>query len=204
VADRGVAAGGESAVRPAPTERHTTARAVRPVNRPTYVTPRSMPGPHTRDPGCRPPVLCSRPRRQARLRWPGRLSARDLPLPAGAGDIQDDHDDGAGNAHLAAKGVTVSRKKYRAGQVRPMFCDLWVGGRHALIEAKNSDAREALRMAIGQLYDYRRFHELPVCLAVLLPYKPNPDGLALLQSAGIEAIWPHGAGFRDSAHDSFI
>ena len=59
-------------------------------------------------------------------------------------------------------------------------------------------------MAIGQLYDYRRFHEPPVRLAVLLPHQPNPDGLALLQSAGIEAIWPHGAGFRDSAKGAFV
>jgi hypothetical protein len=107
-------------------------------------------------------------------------------------------------AHLAAKGVTVSRKRYRAGQVRPMFCDLWVEERRALIEAKNSDAREALRMAIGQLYDYRRFHEPPVRLAVLLPHQPSPDGLDLLQSAGIEAIWPHGTGFRDSANGTLI
>jgi hypothetical protein len=107
-------------------------------------------------------------------------------------------------AHLAAKGIIVSRKRYRAGQVRPMFCDLWVQDRHALIEAKNSDSRERLRMAIGQLYDYRRFHEPPVHLAVLLPHKPRPDGLALLQSANIEAIWPHGARFRDSANGAFV
>jgi hypothetical protein len=106
--------------------------------------------------------------------------------------------------HLAAKGVAVTRKKYRAGQVRPMFCDLWVQDRHALIEAKNSDSRERLRMAIGQLYDYRRFHEPPVRLAVLLPHQPSPDGLALLQSASIEAIWPHGTGFRDSANGTFV
>jgi hypothetical protein len=59
-------------------------------------------------------------------------------------------------------------------------------------------------MAIGQLNEYRRFHELLVRLAVLLPYQPNPDGLALLQSAGIEGIWPHGAGFRDSANGTFV
>jgi hypothetical protein len=35
-------------------------------------------------------------------------------------------------------------------------------------------------MTIGQLYDYRWFHEPRVCLAVLLPHQPNPDGLALL------------------------
>ena len=81
---------------------------------------------------------------------------------------------------------------------------LWVQDWHALIEAKNSDSREALRMAIGQLYDYRRFHEPPVRLAVLLPHQPNPDGLTLLKSAGIEAIWPYGAGFRDSDNGAFV
>lgn len=107
-------------------------------------------------------------------------------------------------AHLAAEGVAVSRKKYRTGQVRPLFCDLWVQDWRALIEAKNSDSRERLRMAIGQLYDYRRFHDEPhVRLAVLLPHKPSPDGLALLQSAGIEAIWRYGEGFRDSANGAF-
>jgi len=59
-------------------------------------------------------------------------------------------------------------------------------------------------MAIGQLYDYRRFHEPPVRLAGQLPHRPNPDGLALLQSVGIEAIWPFGAGFRDAANGTFV
>lgn len=30
-----------------------------------------------------------------------------------------------------------------------MFCDLWIQDRHVLIEAKNSDSREALRTVIG-------------------------------------------------------
>ncbi len=107
--------------------------------------------------------------------------------------------------HMAAKGVTVGRKKYLPlGQVRPIYSDVWVEDRQALIEAKNSDSRDALRQAIGQLYDYRRFHSPQVRLAVLLPYPPNPDGLALLRSAGIEVVWPHGPGFRDSARGAFI
>jgi len=68
------------------------------------------------------------------------------------------------------------------------FWDLWAQDRHALIEAKNSDSRARPRMAIGQLYHYRRSHEPPVHLAVLLPHQPSPDGLALLQSTSIEAI----------------
>ena len=107
--------------------------------------------------------------------------------------------------YMASNGVTVGRKKYvPVGQVRPIYCDVWVEDRRALIEAKNSDSRDALRQAIGQLYDYRRFHQPPVRLAVLLPYRPNADGLALLRSAGIEAVWPHGTGFRDSASGALV
>jgi hypothetical protein len=77
--------------------------------------------------------------------------------------------------YMAAKGIVVRRKRYLPeGEVRPIYCDAWVENRRALIEAKNSDGRDALRQAIGQLYDYRRFHEPPVHLAVLLPYKPGP------------------------------
>jgi hypothetical protein len=65
--------------------------------------------------------------------------------------------------YMAAKGITVGRKKYQpAGQDRPIYSDLWVEDRQAPIEAKNSDSRDAIRQAIGQLYDHRRFHEPPV------------------------------------------
>jgi len=54
------------------------------------------------------------------------------------------------------------------------------------------------------LYDYRRFHQSPVHLAVPLPYEPNAERLDLLPSAGIEAIWPYRAGFRDSGNGTFV
>jgi hypothetical protein len=107
--------------------------------------------------------------------------------------------------YMEAKGVTVRRKRYvAAGEVRPMYSDIWVEARRALIEAKNSDGRDAIRQAIGQLYDYRRFHQPPVHLAVLLPYEAIGDRLDLLRSAGVETVWPHGAGFRDSARGIFV
>jgi hypothetical protein len=107
--------------------------------------------------------------------------------------------------YMAAKGIRVRRKRYLpAGEVQPIYSDAWVEDRNALIEAKNSDNRGNLRQAIGQLYDYRRFHQSPVLLAVLLPYKPTAERLDLLRSAGIEALWPHGTGFRDSAHGAFV
>jgi hypothetical protein len=107
--------------------------------------------------------------------------------------------------HMAAKGIVVRRKRYvPAGEIRPIYSDAWVEDRQALIEAKNSDSRDSLRQAIGQLYDYRHFHRSPVHLAVLLPYPPHAERLDLLRSAGIEAVWPHGPGFRDSARGAFV
>jgi hypothetical protein len=107
--------------------------------------------------------------------------------------------------YMTAKGIRVQRKRYwPAGEVRPIYSDVWVEDRRALIEAKNSDSREALRQAIGQLYDYRRFHQLPVHLAVLLPYKLNSERLDLLRSAGIEAVWPYRSKFHDSADGVFV
>ena len=107
--------------------------------------------------------------------------------------------------YMAAKGIVVRRKRYRpVGEVRPIYSDAWVEDRQALIEAKNSDSRDAIRLAIGQLYDYRRFHRPPVHLAILLPYEPNAERLDLLRSADVEAVWPHKPGFRDSAGGAFV
>jgi hypothetical protein len=41
-----------------------------------------------------------------------------------------------------------------------------------LIEAKGSVSRDAMQMAIGQIYDYRRFAEAGIGLAILLPELP--------------------------------
>jgi hypothetical protein len=106
--------------------------------------------------------------------------------------------------YMAAKGVRVCRGRYwPAGEGKPIFSDAWIPDRHALIEAKNSDSRTDLRQAIGQLYDYRRFHQPSTRIAVLLPHPPGPERLDLLRSAGIGAIWPSGPAFCDSADGAF-
>ncbi len=107
--------------------------------------------------------------------------------------------------HMANRGIVVRRKRYRpTGEGRPAYSDAWVEDRNVLIEAKNTDSRDALRQAIGQLYDYKRFHAPAPDLAVLLPYAPTAERLDLLRSAGIEAIWPFGTGFRDSVTGRFV
>ncbi len=75
-----------------------------------------------------------------------------------------------------------------------------------LIEAKSAQGRDSLRQAIGQLYDYRRFHNPDPALAVLLSYEPTGDRRALLHSAAIGAIWPRqrGTGFQDTANGAYV
>jgi hypothetical protein len=81
------------------------------------------------------------------------------------------------------------------GERRPMFCDVYDSTAGLMIEAKGTVAREALRMAIGQLMDYRRFAPDGTTLAVLVPEQPRADLLALLDSAAVHAIWPEDGGF---------
>jgi hypothetical protein len=83
-----------------------------------------------------------------------------------------------------------------SGEKRPIFCDVFDATGGLLIEAKGTVAREALRMAIGQLMDYRRFVPDGVKLAVLVPERPRADLLALLESAGVHPIWPENGRFK--------
>lgn len=67
-----------------------------------------------------------------------------------------------------------------------------------LIEVKAKAERDHLRFAIGQLYDYRRYLDFEVKLAVLVPVQPNDDLMGLLRTADVGAIWPNAASFVDS------
>lgn len=68
--------------------------------------------------------------------------------------------------------------------------------RDLLIEAKGSMDRAEVRLAIGQLYDYR-LHGFDqekenlklIDMAVLLPEIPDKDTVNLVQSAGISVLW---------------
>lgn len=106
--------------------------------------------------------------------------------------------------HLRTLGHEVSRLKIvPPGERRPIFCDLVDRTANILIEAKGSVTREAVRMAIGQLFDYRRFAEGNPRLAVLLPEQPREDLTQLLSVAGVEAVWPGTKGYRGTADGLF-
>ena len=101
--------------------------------------------------------------------------------------------------YLRQRGHDVGRLKIvPPGERRPIFCDLFSKTANALVEAKGSVARESIRMAVGQLLDYRRFTE-DARMWVLLPDEPREDLRALLQSADVGAVWPEDRAFVDTA-----
>jgi hypothetical protein len=108
---------------------------------------------------------------------------------------------------LRHHGHQVSRLRIvPSGEARPLFTDLWDATSGTLIEAKGTVDRISIRMAIGQLADYRRFlggDELKH-LAVLVPSEPRPDLCDLLASQGIELIYPEDDGFIDSVEGELL
>lgn len=131
------------------------------------------------------------------------VNPSDVPRIAQRAEAQLVH---AYRTHMGAKGVSVTRMRYEATGESAMYSDAWVKDRNLLIEAKSAQGRDALRQAIGQLYDYRRFHDSDPVLAVLLAYEPTGDRGALLHSASIGAIWPRprGPGFSDTAGGAYV
>lgn len=83
-----------------------------------------------------------------------------------------------------------------AGEAKPIFTDAYVKDLKILVEAKGSIDRNSIRMAIGQLLDYRRFiEETTVTCAILLPELPRKDLLQLLAYAGIFIYFPEKQNF---------
>jgi hypothetical protein len=110
-------------------------------------------------------------------------------------------------AYLKSLGHQIWRHKFRPSKEgRPILTDLFDGTTGTLIEAKGTVERNAIRMAIGQLADYRRFIESDELhhLAVLVPREPREDLCDLLGSQGIEYIYPVEGGFSDSTGGALV
>ncbi|MFW6639927.1 restriction endonuclease [Nocardiopsis algeriensis] len=100
--------------------------------------------------------------------------------------------------YLQSKGLDVERLQITPdGERSPLFTDLYVRKINLLAEAKGSTTRENIRMAIGQLADYKRFVSNAVC-AILTPSKPRPDLMDLVHAQGYTAIWPEGNTYKSS------
>lgn len=88
----------------------------------------------------------------------------------------------------AAVGRQLIAKSVRLPSKELLVCDVFDETDDLLIEAKASASRQDVRMAVGQLFDYRRHLGKRSSLAVLLPEQPSDDVLDLLRSLRIAAI----------------
>lgn len=95
--------------------------------------------------------------------------------------------------------VVVRLRIQPQAEAKPLFTDLFERAANVLIEAKGTVTREAIRMAIGQLLDYRRFITPEPRLAVLVPQGLRADLRDLLASNGIGVIEPVEDGFSEQA-----
>lgn len=118
-----------------------------------------------------------------------------------------------GLKHATEAALVLSYSEYRSSRSnRPivrhrlevagtvLFTDAFDPEKNLLVEAKGNSSRPAVRMAIGQLVDYRHaMRPKRPRLAILLPQMPSDDLVDLADSAGIATIWrlPDGT-FRDS------
>ena len=73
-------------------------------------------------------------------------------------------------------------------KVDTLKVDGWVENDKLLIEAKSSCTRNMIRLAIGQLLDYKRYLK-PNQMAILVPSKPKDDLIELLLDLNIEIIY---------------
>ncbi|MCI3225948.1 hypothetical protein [Streptomyces sp. NP-1717] len=101
-------------------------------------------------------------------------------------------------AHLAAAGHKTHSFQFTIeGEPGTLTPDLYDVNDHALYEAKGLTTRANVRMAIGQLADYRRHvpnsHTLRV--GVLLPSEPTPDVKKLLAEQKIALVYQTDDGF---------
>jgi 5-methylcytosine-specific restriction protein A len=95
-------------------------------------------------------------------------------------------------AYLTRTGHQVLRWKLRLpGEAAALYSDLYDVDANELYEVKASSDRMSVRLAVGQLLDYRRHVARPnPRLTVLLPGPPSPDLLDLLHSCGIGCVYP--------------
>jgi len=73
-------------------------------------------------------------------------------------------------------------------KVDTLKVDGWVESDKLLVEAKSSCTRNMIRLAIGQLLDYKRYLK-PNQMAILVPSKPKDDLVELLLDLNIEIIY---------------
>ena len=105
------------------------------------------------------------------------------------------------SVHLESLGHVVERHRYESPSSSALECDLFDVTENVLYEAKSTVDRNHLRLALGQLWDYRRFESGNPSLAVLLPKKPVKEMIDLNVSCDVTTVWESEHGFQSQAPD---
>ncbi len=84
----------------------------------------------------------------------------------------------------------------RGEEAKPLYTEVYCRSLNLLVEAKGTVERDAIRMALGQLADYRRFLNATRC-AILLPSKPSDDLLDVARREQVFIVWQDGPDYRD-------
>ncbi|MFJ5020115.1 hypothetical protein [Streptomyces goshikiensis] len=98
-------------------------------------------------------------------------------------------------AHLESAGHQTGAFQIKVkGLTSTLRTDLYDATDHVLYEAKGSNSREDIRMALGQILDYSRYvktseHEGEPRRAILLPAAPAPDVYTLLDRYDVEVVY---------------
>jgi hypothetical protein len=106
-------------------------------------------------------------------------------------------------AAMKAKGYAIDRTWCTVeGEATPIIPDVVDQTRRNLVEGAGTTTRESVRMLIGRLADFGRFHPDHTSVA-LLPERPRTDLEQLLATQGISVVWitPEGV-FEDNADGS--
>ena len=80
------------------------------------------------------------------------------------------------------------------GEAQPFSPDFWDQTTRELVEVRTQVTRDQVRNAIGTLLDCSRFVDA-ASLALLVPTRPRPDLLALLNQVGVAAIYEDETGW---------
>lgn len=96
------------------------------------------------------------------------------------------------------QGHEFSRFAIRLPEERsPLLTDIYDETEGVLYEAKSLVGRSELRMAVGQLYDYRRHVDVSdLRCSVLLPERPNADLRDYLEQADLGLVFKEGDSFN--------
>ncbi|MFD5010124.1 hypothetical protein [Streptomyces chartreusis] len=98
-------------------------------------------------------------------------------------------------AHLESAGHETGAFQIKVkGLTSTLRTDLYDATDHVLYEAKGSNSREDIRMALGQILDYSRYvkrpeHKGEPKRVILLPSAPTPDMYALLDRYDVEVVY---------------